>query len=231
LTLLALPFLASLLSTIGLFSPMLEHGFFNFHDHEHTADCLHHFPFLDAWWLILPVLGLAVATALGLALRCVQQLRLSRRLMRQLSAVSEPRGERGEWRLLHDKESLVFTLGWLKNRIFLTRGLLEHCEPRDVAIILDHEREHARRRDNLRLLFGRLLTLFLPPRLARWWLDDLHLFTEAACDSHTAEAHGELAVAETLLRIQRLVPEQTHLGGRQLACAFTGSEIEGRIRL
>jgi beta-lactamase regulating signal transducer with metallopeptidase domain len=122
-------------------------------------------------------------------------------------------------------------MGWLKSSIFITEGLLKLCSSRDIDIILEHEKAHARRRDNLRLLVGRLLVLIVPTFLGKKFTNDLQLFTEASCDFSTAEKHGFLNVAETLLRIQRLSPQQSSYLHKAMVSSFTGSEVEGRVML
>src|SRR5690606_28470950 len=136
-----------------------------------------------------------------------------------------------DWFLLPNQEKLVFTLGWLSNEIFITEGMLRECSDRDLAVILEHERAHVARKDNLRLLLSRLMLLAVPTPLARPLQDDLHLFIEASCDFATAAKHGALDVAETLLRVQRLVPDQVSCFNHTLVTAFTGSEVESRILL
>ena len=119
----------------------------------------------------------------------------------------------------------MFTMGWLKSSIFITEGLLKLCSSKDIDIILEHEKAHARRRDNLRLLLGRLLVLVVPPLLAKKFTNDLQLLTEAACDFSTAQKHGALNVAETLLRIQRLSPQRYSYLDKAMVSSFTGSEV------
>ncbi|HTQ99228.1 MAG TPA: hypothetical protein VMH83_04525, partial [Candidatus Acidoferrum sp.] len=66
---------------------------------------------------------------------------------------------------------------------------------------------------------------------ARKFTDDLHLYHEAACDLQTAEEHGRLDVAETLLRVQRLAPQGVRLDSPAMIAAFNGPEVEDRIKL
>ena len=70
----------------------------------------------------------------------------------------------------------------------------------------------------------------LPGNLAQRFYKDLHFLTESACDFAAAEKHGELEVAETLLRVQKLVPQEFNYLHNSLLAAFTGSEAELRIR-
>lgn len=226
LTLLSLPFLVSLLSTILLFSPLLEQNLIT--AHFHGTDCESQFPRLQSAWAVGSVLGMTALALLSMLGKFIANVRASHSLRAKLSLLGD---EHGEWCLLPNRENLVFTLGWLRNTIFITEGLLRQCSSADIDIILDHEKEHVSRRDNLRLLAGRLLLLVVPAPLVRRFNDDMHLFAEAACDFSTATRHGALNVAETLLRIHRLVPERFTCFNRNLASAFTGAEVEDRVLL
>lgn len=225
LLLLAFPVLLSLVSTLLLFTPGLESSLVSQHCHE---NCQAHAPMVQS--VELAALGLILMTAvvLLLAAKLVFHLHVSRRLMKQLHALAEP--ARNYW-LLDDDKPLVFTLGWWRNRVFLTRGLLQHCSDSDLAIILAHESAHARRLDNIRLLLARLFLLILPPGLAKKLYADLHVFTEAACDLVAAEESDNIDVASTLLKVQRLAPSRFTYCDSSITSAFTGAETEQRIRM
>ena len=226
LGMMALPFCASLLATSMLFGGLLEMNVVTMH--YHSADCESQFPRLESYWTVAAVLGLSSVALLTMFGKFVSQLLSARALRERLMMVSDARSE---WFLLPNDEKLVFTLGWLSNDIFITAGMLRECSDRDLAIILEHERAHVERRDNLRLLFGRLMLLAVPASLTRGMQEDFHLFTEASCDFATAAKHGALDVAETLLRVQRLVPGHFRYFDRTVVSAFTGSEVENRVRL
>lgn len=226
LGLVALPFLTSLLATALVFSPLLENNLIT--THYHSADCEDKFPLLKSGMAIGSVLALTGLALFAIMSRFFSQLLFSLRLESGLTLLGE---KKAEWHLLPHKERLVFTMGWLKGRIFITEGLLKLCSSKDIDIILDHEKAHAGRCDNLRLLIGRLLVLVAPRFLAKKFTDDLHLFSESACDFSTAEKHGRLDVAETLLRIQRLSPQRFSYLHKAMVSSFTGSEVEGRVML
>lgn len=224
LLLLAFPFILSLLSTLLLFSPALENNLVSEHCHE---NCQAHVPLVEIPGLAeLGLLMIAVIMALLLG-KLIYNLRTARRLMAQLSACAT---RSGEFELLADDTPFVFTLGWWRNRIFMTRGLLERCNDDDVAIILAHENAHARRKDNLRLLSARLFLLVLPGFVAQRFYEDLHKTTESACDFEAAKSHSGVDVADALLKIHKLVPSHAAYGDATISSAFTGAEVEYRIR-
>jgi Zn-dependent protease with chaperone function len=226
LGLMALPFCTSLLASLLLFGGLLQLNLVT--AHYHGTDCESQFPRLESTWAVMGVLGLSALALVTMFGKLLAHLWAVRALRKRLLLLGETHAD---WCLLPNDEKLVFTLGWVSNDIFITEGLFSECSERDLAIILEHERAHARRRDNLRLLLGRLMLLAVPAPLARRLLDDLHLFVEASCDFVTAARHDALDVAETLLRVQRLVPERFICCNRSLIAAFTGAEVESRVRL
>lgn len=226
LLLMSLPPLAGLLTTMMLFSGLLELNLIT--THYHGSTCEERFPMLESPWVLGLVLGASALALLTICGKCLAHMHHAKRLKVHLNLLGE---NHGHWCLLPNQEFLVFTLGWLDNTIFITDGLLKQCRERDIEIILAHEQAHALRKDNLRILASRLLLLIVPAASTRRMCDDLLLFIEAACDLVTARTHGALEVAETLLRIQRLVPDRFSYDSRTLVSAFTGSEVEARILL
>lgn len=229
LALLALPFLTSLLATALVFSPLLEQNIIT--AHYHSPDCERKFPILKSGVTVGGVLSVVALVLLGMMARFLSHLMSSLRLESRLQKLGEQQGQE-RWMLLPHKENLAFTMGWLKNTVFVTEGLLNQCSKQELDIILAHERAHAGRLDNLRLLAARLLLWLMPVALARKFIDDLHLYNEAACDFHTAEQHGRIDVAETLLRIHRLSCNGMRSANKMpLASAFNGPEVQDRVML
>lgn len=224
LLLLAVPFLLSLSTTILLFLPVAESRLVSAHCHE---NCQAHLPLFESVWLGGAGLLILIVVAFSILAKLLFNVRTARKLMTHLMRTST---DVGQWHQLADERPFVFTLGWWRNRIFLTEGLLRQCDVDDVAIVLQHELAHGLRQDNLRLLLARVLLSILPLRLTQAVYDDLHLFTESACDFAAAEVYGELEVAQTLLRVQKLLPTEYRYRDSQLCSAFTGAEVERRIR-
>ena len=218
-----LPFAAALLSTVILFMPPAETLLVQAHCH---ADCASHAPLIDS--AALAGFGIALGTLVLLVLlwRFVTTLRRSRQLHAQFDVLGR---RRGAWYEMDSDCPLVFTLGWWRPRIYLSSGLREACTAQDLDIILHHERAHQERRDNLRLLVARLCCAILPGPLSRRVLADLQVVTEQACDFRAAERCGPLAVAETLLKIKRLLLSCPALLPQD-ALAFAERDVETRIK-
>jgi hypothetical protein len=218
-----LPFAASLLSTVILFMPPAETLLVEAHCHE---DCASHAPLIDS--AALASFGIVLGTLVLLVLlwRFGTTLRRSRQLHAQFDVLGR---RRGAWYEMDSDCPLVFTLGWWRPRIYLSRGLREACSAQDLDIILQHERAHQERRDNLRLLAARLCCAILPGPLSRRVLADLQVVTEQACDFRAGERCGELAVAETLLKIKRLLLTRPAFLPEE-AMAFAERDVEIRIK-
>lgn len=225
LLVLAFPFLISLSTTIMLFLPVVENNLVAAHCHE---DCQAHVPLLGSIWLGAAGLLVVLLIMYTILRKLTLNIRTANQLMTHLLHLGK---DTGRWYQLPDLQPVVFTLGWWRNRIFITEGLLAKCDSKDIDIILQHELAHGRRFDNLRLLLARLFLLVLPASFAQKVYSDLHFYTESSCDFAAAELYGDLNVAETLLRVQKIIPNEFSYFGSELVSAFTGAEVERRIRI
>jgi hypothetical protein len=130
--------------------------------------------------------------------------------------------------LLAADAPLSLCLGALRPRIFVSDGLVRALAPDALAAVLAHERAHARRRDALRGVLARALSLPHLPRVRRELLAALALASERACDEAAAEGTGDrLLVAETILAVERL-----HAGEaapRLLAASFGDGAVPARV--
>ncbi len=186
--------------------------------HCHSGQCVSHGP--RSGLAVAPAAVLALWALCGVA-RCLWQQWLPvRRLYDQLTRIGD---DRGDYVALSSALPTAFTLGWLRPRIFISEGMRAACTGEDIDCILRHENAHRRRRDNLRLLAGRILTAPLPQRLAHATLDDLKLCCEKACDLSAAAALSREAVAAALLRVARLQQ------GQVVGLAFAGNQTQRRV--
>ncbi len=130
---------------------------------------------------------------------------------------------------LETSRPLCFTAGWLRPRVYLSRGLSGLLQPVEVEAMLVHESEHVRRRDGL---IGGLLIAFyllLPVPGAKVLLQDWRRASERACDAAAAAAVGSrVIVAKAVIR----VTEAAHASHQSLcgSPAFTGDDdVEHRV--
>lgn len=224
LLLLACPLLLSFSCTLFLFLPVLDAALVSTHCHD---DCATHVPLISIPEVAMLGLGIITAVLAVFLIKIVKNLRSTLRLQKQLLALSRPDGD---YLALEDKQPFVFTLGWWKNQIYVTEGLKQHCSNEELDVVLAHEKAHTRRYDNIRILLATVFTSVLPGKFSRLILDDFHLMIESACDFEASERFGQLKVAETLLKIQKLSPSHCIVGSAVISTAFTGAEVEQRIR-
>lgn len=215
---LALPPLAALLACAVLYSPDIAQWLVA--GHCHAGDCARHGP--HAALSVIPAAILAACTIYSMGGCLLRQWLPARRWYRQLRLLGS---DRGAFVSLDAATPAAFTLGWLRPTIFISTGMQAACSAQDLDCILLHESAHRQRRDNLRLLFARLLTAPLPRRWSARILDDLRLSCEKACDERAAAATSRDSVAAALLhvaKIQQQLPPPASL-------AFVGGSTEQRI--
>jgi Zn-dependent protease with chaperone function len=107
------------------------------------------------------LLVLTVATAAA-----IRELSAARRVRRTLASRVSRTLPGGEF-LIADDRPRAFCAGLWKPQVYVTTGTLEQLDRRALAVVLAHERHHARCRDPLRLAAARVLSqaLFFVPGL------------------------------------------------------------------
>lgn len=145
-----------------------------------------------------------------------------RRLSQILNAVA-PRS-RENLRLVDSSEPLAFSAGVFRPKVFISLGLMQNISTKELDAIVEHEREHGRRRDNLQRWLASLCTF--PSLSKKRLLADLSLAVEQCCDAASARALGDpLFVAHVLVKVQKLMRR----GTREELCGFDSSNIEARV--
>ncbi|ALO45712.1 M56 family metallopeptidase [Pseudohongiella spirulinae] len=215
------PVLLSLLLSILLFYPQSGQLLISPHCH---GDCGEHAPILRAG--VLGWVGLSIMAILVISLtsKFLIMLLAGQRIGRQLDRLARRRNGFSE---LLVPERAVFTLGWWHPRIYISTGLIDHCSTEQLTVIIDHERAHRQRRDNLRLLLGSVFSLALPPGWRRIMQHDLQLMSEQACDFASAARHGRFTVADTLVHVGRLLKSADNTA---LTSGINGSDLALRVQ-
>lgn len=217
------PALLSLITTVLLFIAPLEGLAVSDHCH---GDCGDHVPLINSPWLAGAGVCLLFALVAGLAVHFSLSLSRGIKMRRQLKLLTTP--DQGFQRV-NSPVAAVFTLGWWQPEVYVSSALLSHCQQQDLSVILAHEKAHLTRRDNLALLLVKVFTCMLPRRLQQDVLADMHLLCEQACDFASAKRHKPVQVAETLVRIGRLLKSQ-HTGHAEVTTHFDGSDLELRVQ-
>ena len=131
----------------------------------------------------LAVVGLAVVAMV--AGGAVRELATDRRLRRRLAARARTLGPPGDPLVIEDERPRAFCAGLLRPRVYVSTGTVALLDESALAAVLLHERQHARRRDPLRLACGRVLAraLFYVPGLGEL-NRRLHALAELSADEH-----------------------------------------------
>jgi len=114
-------------------------------------------------------------------------------------AAAEGRGA-ADTLVIEDPVPQAFCAGLLRPRVYITTAALAQLDDAALAAVLAHERQHARRRDPLRLVAGRVLAraLFFLPWLQALTERQLTL-AELAADESAAAGGGRHALARAML--------------------------------
>jgi Zn-dependent protease with chaperone function len=125
---------------------------------------------------------------------------------------------------------LCLTVGLLRPAVYVSTGLLEQLTGSDLEIVLEHEAAHVRRRDTVCSGILTLLYVVLPVPGHRLLLGDWRIAVERTCDREAARRTGDpLDVAETLVRVARLVTWAPAPLPNSACFAGWGQDLEGRV--
>lgn len=217
---LLLPLIVAVLAMLTLLAPAIAPMAGPAHCHDGLA-CTAHVP------ITLPGVGVALLALSGLvlllaAVLVLRALRAAWRVRMLLQGLGSRADERGFLRL-QTATPLALSVGLWRPRVALSEGLLAQMSAAELAVVLAHEEAHGRRRDNL-LLLG--LGMGFPlARLSPLWTDlvqALEMRADAAARDHVGSG---LVVAETLLRLHRLLPQPQVAALR----AFGGARLRSRL--
>jgi bla regulator protein blaR1 len=160
------------------------------------------YPALNAAAAVLLVLALLGAFVLVTAIRETwHQLRASRQFLRQLPVMGRLPG-RPEAHLVDDPAPEAFCAGFLRPRVYVSRGALELLTANQLCAVVEHEHHHRQMRDPLRLASARVLPVLLPLHHGYADLAEVHADRAAL---HAA-ADGRSALAAALLVFDASAP-------------------------
>lgn len=201
------------------------------HCHEHGAHshlCFSHPAPGHGGWLGWALVAAAVIYSGQRILGSVLSLVRGTRVVRELSKHAYRDGERDAW-IVPSAAEFCVSVGLARPRLLASRRLLSAASDVELMIILEHERAHAKRRDNLCRLVARAASALLLPSPRRRLLDALELAAERACDEVAALRTGDrLRVAETLLAFEKRL-QATQLNCSPLIANFGASSVPQRV--
>jgi hypothetical protein len=92
---------------------------------------------------------------------------------------------------IQDERPRAFCAGLLRPHVYITTGALAVLDERAAKAVVAHERHHARRRDPMRLAFGRALAAgFFPLPALRTLARRQHELSEMSADEAAVQAGG-----------------------------------------
>lgn len=226
LVILTLPLLAATLITVELATPAWSHWFIDNHCHElsQALACGQHAPITPHMPLLITIVScLAVVAATWL----VYRLWRAQKTLSTFMALADTYTLADVY-VLPSSAPLAFTLGYWRARIFLSQGLLDVCDANSIRSVIEHERAHQLRHDNLRLFVAKLAALPLYWGMGRLF-NRLELAHEQACDWYatgTVEAHE---VAASIVQIARLHRDFSDTKKLYSASFFCRSHVRERV--
>jgi len=216
------PALMSLALTASVFSSAMERRLVALHCHP-GSECPIHVPAVASGLSAWVCMGLASLLAALTLFYLVREATRMRQLGRGLNALAD--SSLANVRMIPSAELLAFSAGLLRPTVFVSQGLAQQTSSEELEAIVQHERAHGRRRDNLRDWLASLCTWGWPSEIRRDLLREVRLAAEQCCDAAAARAVSDpLLVAHTLVKVQKLARRPA-----DIACGFTGSSIEARV--
>lgn len=178
---------------------------------------------------LLPLLAVAGAVMLGTILwRGARMLFASRLLVARWARSGAPLTD-ARWGMpataIDAGFPVVAIAGIFHPRLFIDRGVLAACSPRELDAIAAHERAHLHRGDNLRRLVIGACAGAASARAAAW----RQASEEVADDRAAASPHGAVELASALLKISRLAPAGS-IDEAALSTIHDGGCLETRVR-
>jgi Zn-dependent protease with chaperone function len=196
--------LLGLASFVPVFARLLESWRVSAHAVTHHVSILGQtlsYPAANAGALVVLALALLGGIVAAIALCAIgSELSAARRLARRLAQL-DPTPNDGAF-VIDDERAEAFCAGLWRPRVYITTGALARLDEPALDAVLVHEREHARRRDPLRLATSRVIvrSLFFLPAIRELRRGQVLLAEASADESAVSAAEGDRsAVARAIL--------------------------------
>jgi len=168
-------------------------------EHCHQGHCDSHAPLFTVWSLggmsLAATSVMVLCLLLGLCLRNLHygQQRIAA-LFRMVSKNDTPRYE-----VIESPTVLAWCCGLVQPQVLVSRGLLNRLSPMQLEVVLVHEEEHVRRRDNLRHTVLTWATVFWPGSLRQQIRDDVAADAEESCDNAARKSATDPEILRTVM--------------------------------
>ncbi len=175
--------------------------------------------------LVLPWAGLAIiASGMGYGIvKGIKGIVLADKTVRGLPVAKR----RGAIVLIEHEAHIAFTHGFLKPKIYMSRGLLRGLTADELKAVFVHELHHLREKDPLKFILINLIkdALFYIP-LAPYLAERIRLKKECAADDAATKTVAPITLASAIVKAAR----QNNLAAMQASIAGEKSAVEARIK-
>ncbi|KGJ90997.1 M56 family metallopeptidase [Colwellia psychrerythraea] len=171
---------------------------------------------------------IALIFTLYILVKKLIQLKRHHQDLAQLTSFSKPL-TRGVFEI-ELAESSAFTAGFIDKKCFITSGMLKEMTDEEIAVILGHERAHAKMNDPLKKWLFSIFTAFFIPSLAAHLKLHMTLAMEQAADN--AVVNNDITstfVASTLVKAARLNALYSPVKNNELVANFGADVLEQRV--
>lgn len=129
--------------------------------------------------------------------------------------------------LVEHEAHIAFTHGFLRPKIYMSRGLLKGLTPDELKAVFIHELHHLREKDPLKFLLIGILkdALFYIP-LAPYLAERIRLKKECAADDAATKTVAHITLASAIVKAAR----QNNLVAMQASIAGEKSAVQVRIK-
>jgi len=218
LTLRLLPSIGSLLVVFGVVLP----GFFVYEPERGPE------PVGPALWILAMLSLVPLADGLRRASRAAQA---TRTLLRYCGA-AEDSNARDNIEIVEVADPIVAVVGRIRPRVVASRRAISECTEFEFCQIVNHERAHLERRDNLRLL-----SVIISPDILAWTAtgaeiaEQWRLASEIQADERATgtDMDKRVALAAALIKVARLTTGRDRVRPT-LSMPVILDDIDGRVR-
>ncbi|QQX78813.1 M56 family metallopeptidase [Shewanella sp. KX20019] len=173
--------------------------------------------------LILALLGLSFTV-----LKKLRALRQHQQSMQSLHGLSTSLSD-GVYQL-KTSELSAFASGFIKQRCYITSGLLANSSEDEQQVILMHERAHMASRDPLKKwLFNLLASFFVIPIAQRLKLQMVLAMEQAADNAVIGSKYSSTFIASTLVKVARLNANSHNFVDNEMVSSFGAEILEQRV--
>jgi hypothetical protein len=196
-----IPPLASLLVLVLVMHP--DWATFLVPEHCHEGHCDSHAPvFLASSFGGMALVATSLMVMCLLLGFCLRNLHYGQQriaaLFRLASGNTTPRFE-----VIESPGLLAWCCGLIQPKVLVSRGLLDRLTPAQLEVVLVHEEEHARRKDNLRHVALLWCTVFWPGRIRQRIRADVTADAEESCDRAACKSAEDPAMLRTVMELLR----------------------------